>query len=173
MTGGISSWQGHHASGDEALGLEYFLDADFSSAAQMAFAMEFALKQLYLELADRSDSEENKQVLNRLAKFEDSHMAKLKAQYPELADQSTPVKSAPAEGGIDLADFLNRYGDQLRDIESIIQAGMMLEAQAYDMYNRLAQKESEAALKDLYLKMAAEERKHLQILAEELDKRLD
>lgn len=172
MTSGISGWQGYQVSGDEELGLEYFLDSDFSSAGQMALAMELALKDFYLLLADRNENTENKQLLTRLAGFEDSHMAKLRGQYPELADIDTTGVTAPAEGGIDQEAFLDRYGDQLQDIESIIQAGMMFEAQAYDMYHRLAQRESGGELKDFYLKMATEEQKHLQILAEELNKRL-
>ncbi|WP_419176504.1 rhodanese-like domain-containing protein [Desulfosediminicola sp.] len=173
MTGGIIGWQGYQASGEEELGLEFFLDADFSSASQMAFAMEVALKQLYMLLAERTDIQENKQFLTRLATFEDSHMAKLRAQYPALATNATIARPAPAEGGIEPEAFLARYSDQLIDIESIIQAGMMFEAQAYDMYNRLADKTDESELKDFYLKMAAEEKTHLQILAKELNKQLN
>ena len=60
----------------------------------------------------------------------------------------------------------------MRDDHSIAHTGMRFEAQAYDMYTRLAAREEQPALRAFYLQMAAEEQAHLRRLAEELDRRL-
>lgn len=170
MTGGINGWQGHRAAGSETLGLEYFTSGDFSSAVSMAYAMEFGLRQFYQLMADRADSTENRDLLEYMARLEDGHMAKLSRQHAGLGEES-PASSGVAEGGFETADFISRYGDQLQDVESIIQVGMMFEAQAYDLYSRLARQAEQPELRDFYLQMAGEEQLHLERLARELDQR--
>jgi rhodanese-related sulfurtransferase len=172
MTGGITSWQGQHVSGKEELGLDYFIAGDFPSAISMAYAMEMGLKQFYLLLSVKTDNPDNTELLEYMAKLEDGHMAKLNSQYKNVTINTADTAPGVAEGGIDVDDFLTRFGNQFKDIESILQVGMMFESQAYDMYNRLARKQSDQEQKSFYLQMAAEERKHLQRLAQELDKRI-
>jgi rhodanese-related sulfurtransferase len=172
MTSGISGWQGQQSGGAEGLGLDYFIGGDFSSALSMAYAMETGLKQFYLLLSVKANSPKNTELLEYMAKLEDGHMAKLNAQHQDIAINTDTNAPVVAEGGIDVDDFLTRFGNQFKDIESILHAGMMFESQAYDMYTRLAHKESDQKLKSFYLQMATEERKHLQRLAQELDKRI-
>lgn len=171
MTGGITGWHGQQALGSETLGLEYFTPGNFSSAVTMAYAMEQGLRQFYQFLADRTKSAQNRELLLYMAKLEDGHMAKLRGQHSGLPEDST-VSSGVAEGGFDIARFIASHGNQLRDMETIIQTGMMFEAQAYDMYSRLARKEEHAELREFYLQMAAEEQRHLATLSRELDQRL-
>lgn len=171
MSGGISAWQGHQAVGSEELGLDYFTDGDFSSAFSMAYAMELGLRGFYQLLADRADKEENRDLLTFMAKLEDGHMAKLAAHHPSL-QQTGPDASNITEGGFAVDDFLARYGDGLRSVAEIIQTGMRFEAQAYDMYTRLAAQELRTEQHEFYLQMAGEEQAHLQRLAGELEKRL-
>ncbi len=172
MTSGINGWRGQHALGSETMGLEHFTAGTFSSAIVMAYAMEKGLGQFYQILADQSESSENRTLLEYMAKLEDGHMAKLSAQYPGLKDNKVPLSDV-TEGGFDTAIFLARYGSQLQDVESILQAGMMLEAQAYDLYSRLARKENDPDLRTFYLQMAGEEQRHLDRLARELEHRLN
>ncbi len=172
MTGGITRWQGQHIGGTEELGLEYFITGDFSSALSMAYAMEMGLKQFYLLLSVKTDVPDHTELLEYMAKLEDGHMAKLNAQYQDIALNPADTSAVVAEGGIDVDDFLTRFGNQFKDIESILQVGMMFESQAYDMYTRLARKQTDEELKSFYLQMAAEERKHLQRLTRELEQRL-
>jgi len=171
MTGGIIGWQGHKAGGSEELGLEFFTAGDFSSAVSMALAMELGLRRFYLLLADRTDDDSNRELLEYMARLEDGHMARLKTFLPS-ASTDTPETSTVMEGGLNVTEFLADFGDQLKDIDSILQTGMMFEAQAYDMYSRLAMKEQQTDLREFYLQMAAEEQTHLKRLARELDQRL-
>jgi rhodanese-related sulfurtransferase/rubrerythrin len=171
MNGGIIAWQGHKAGGTEEFGLEFFTGGDFSSAVTMALAMEMGLRRFYQLLADRADDDSSRELLEQMARLEDGHMARLKTFLPApIAD--TPGPSPVTEGGFNVTEFLASYGDQLKGIEAILHTGMMFEAQAYDMYSRLAMKEQQADLREFYLQMAAEEQTHLKRLGRELDQRL-
>lgn len=171
MSGGIIRWEGGKASGLETAGLEYFIEGDFASTVSMAYAMEKGLKNFYLLLAEKTESTENKELLDYMARLEDGHMAKLSAQY---SDQSLEESASDniAEGGVTVDEFLNTFKDHITDINSVIQLGMMFESQAYDLYSRLAHKAEDSALKDFYLKMAQEEKSHLERLGQELNTRL-
>ncbi len=171
MTGGMLDWQGDRAQGDETLGLELFAQGDFSSAFSMSQTMEKGLREFYLLLADSSEDDDARDFLQFMARFEDTHIEKLQAQYPDIKDADSKESSILLEGGIGSKEFMQRFGDQLQTVEDIIHVGMMFESQAYDLYSRLARKESDTERKDFFSRMAAEEQKHLEILAKELDKR--
>lgn len=171
MKGGILAWNGQTATGDDQLGLDLFTPGAYSSALTMAYAMEQGLGLFYQALADRAVDSVNRELLNHMAKLEDGHMARLKSRYAML---QLPADVAPrvAEGGLDVDALLAHYGNQLASIETIIQAGMMFEAQAFDLYSRLAARENDPDLRQFYRDMAAEEQTHLARLARELERRL-
>ena len=172
LTGGMLSWQGQRAGGGENLGLDYFVTADFPSALAMAYRMEDGLQELYLHLATLADRRENQLLLESMAQLEDGHKAKLRAQHPGMASDIEPwAGEAVAEGGLDPADFSSRFAAQLGSIEGILELAMMFEAQAYDLYCRLA-RHHQAELRDFFVMMAGEELKHLAKLSRELDNRL-
>ncbi len=171
MMGGILQWRGHRAFGDETLGLELFLDGDFSSACSMAMAMENGLKSFYQTLADKTQNETSRDLLIFMARLEDSHMEKLQKVYCDDAS-FIPSQSTANEGGIDSHAFLEQYDENTVSITDIIRIGMMFESQAYDLYLRLARKEQDPKRKDFFMKMAAEEHSHLETLTRELEKRI-
>ena len=49
---------------------------------------------------------------------------------------------------------------------------MMLEAQALDLYSRMARKSEDPASRELFLQLCDEEKMHLSLLADELDRLL-
>jgi rubrerythrin len=73
------------------------------------------------------------------------------------------------EGGISPADIAETFGAMLTSRESIVQLAMTFEAQALDLYSRLARRQDDQELRKLYLDMAGEEQKHLNRLAREMD----
>jgi sulfur-carrier protein adenylyltransferase/sulfurtransferase len=172
MSGGILSWHGQRAGGGETLGLEYFVNADFPSAFAMAYQMEDGLQEFYLRMAATAEQRENQNLLEFMAQLEDGHKAKLRAQHPgmtPLADSETDA--IVVEGGLDPTDFSVRFAGRLDTIEAILQIAMMFEAQAYDLYSRLARRHDSEA-RSFFLQMAGEELKHLARLGRELDNRL-
>ena len=170
LRGGMLQWQGNRVAGEETRGLEYFISGEYSSAAAMAFRMEAGLRQFYLAAAETATDPESRDLLNAMARFEDGHMALLKARY-RLTDAETADVEAGGvlEGGISPPDIAETFGAMLTSRESVVQLAMMFEAQALDLYSRLARRQDDPQLRQFHLDMAGEEQKHLNRMAREMD----
>ena len=169
VTGGIIAYEGGKAFGDEAFGMEYFVSGDFTDVFHMSYAMEEGLQQLYLLLEDMCDEKDVKHLLGRLAKFEEGHKAKLKAMFPDVLD-GEPVSSDALEGGFDKQQILDHFQARKVSSDEVIELGMMLETQAYDLYSRLAEKADNTETKEFFLFMVSEEKHHLKFLSDEYDR---
>lgn len=167
MTGGIIAYNGEQVEGNIDSGLEFFMDQDFDSAFELVFTMEAGLKNFYLTLADNAEGEEETALLSKLARFEDAHMVKLAKKFDRV---SFDVDSTITEGGIDIEQLIDYFGEQILNREQILQLAMKLEAQAFDLYSRLARRHHGEDTESFYQSMAAEERQHLLIISRELDK---
>ena len=171
LRGGIRAWNGLFLSGHESKGMEFFISDEFENVFQMAYRMEAGLQQFYLAMMDMVTPQDQKALLKLMADFEDGHMAKLLRQYrDEISAVAAVDDFAPMEGGFDKDKTLRAYSDYLESIEDIIQLGMMLETQAYDLYSRLARKNEQPKLQQFYQHMADEEKMHLGQLSRALDK---
>jgi len=158
-------------SGDETKGMELFISDEFENVFLMAYMMEAGLKEFYLALADMVNDKEQKDLLTHMADFEDGHMEKLMRQYRQQMPGLSGTESvSEMEGGFDKDKTIRAYKDYLESKEDVIQLGMMLEAQAYDLYSRLAQKNDKMELRDFFLHMANEEKMHLRQLSRALDR---
>jgi rubrerythrin len=166
-------WQGGRAAGEETTGLELFVRGDFPSAAAMACSMEAGLKEFYLAAAARTADTVSRDFLAAMARLEDGHIARLREKY-SLADVDAPatVPAGGIEGGLQAAEIVGTFPTSFSDIESIIQLAMMFEAQALDLYSRLARRREAPGLQEFFREMAGEEQRHLNRLAGELDKLL-
>lgn len=175
MSGGILEWEGAEAAGDELFGLDYFVGGDFSSAFAMAYQMELNLKQFYLLLSEDSDTVAEKEMLSQMALFEDGHMAKLKSRHKSHQPLSSPDERHDGiiEGGIDPADMRSALQGQLGSAQNVLQLAMKLEAQALDLYSRLARTHKGSEVAVFFNEMSLEEQNHLQRLAKQLDKILE
>jgi sulfur-carrier protein adenylyltransferase/sulfurtransferase len=172
MSGGIIAYDGGKAVGDEDFGMEFFVGGDFSDAFQMSYAMEEGLKQLYLALEGISDDDEANTLLARLAKFEDGHKAKLKAMFPS-ASSGEEVSTDSLEGGFNKQQILDHFHSRTGNLKDIIELGMVLETQAYDLYSRLARQTEDEESKALFDYLAKEEKLHLHFLSNEYDTLLE
>jgi len=171
ITGGVRAWNGLLLSGQETKGMEFFVSDEFEDAFLMAYMMEAGLKQFYLAMADMVDKKEQKALLKHMADFEEGHMAKLLHQYRKgLSDVAMAENVSVMEGGFDKDKTLSAYRNYLESMEDIIQLGMMLETQAYDLYSRLARLNDKPELREFYQHMADEEKVHLGQLGRSLDK---
>jgi len=169
MKGGIIAFEGGKAVGDEAFGMDYFVSGEFSDVFRMSYAMEEGLQQLYLLLEEMCDESDVKHLLGRLAKFEEGHKAKLKTLFPDVLN-GEHVSSDSLEGGFDKQQILNHFQARKVTSDDVIQLGMMLETQAFDLYSRLAAKADNDKTKEFFLFMVGEEKLHLKFLSDEYDK---
>ncbi len=173
LQGGMLQWQGQRAIGGESRGLEYFISGTFPSAFAMALQMEAGLKQFYLLLAETAVNAANKELLLYMARLEDGHMAKLRAMHQQIsATQPEILAPEVVEGGVSPHEFSDDFQGQLDSQEAILQLAMMFEAQALDLYTRLARRHNGLEIQSFFLQMAAEEQNHLDRLAHEVDKLL-
>jgi sulfur-carrier protein adenylyltransferase/sulfurtransferase len=170
MSGGMLSWQGETAVGGEKQGLDYFLAGSYANAISMAYSMEAGMEQFYLILAKRSQTPRIAQLLEEMADFEKGHIARLAAQYRKEGGELTLAASPPIpEGGLTMEDLWSAFGQQVQTPAEVVQLAMGFEAQAYDLYSRLARTGKDPDLRLFAEKMAGEEQKHLNRLSEELD----
>ncbi|MBU0664115.1 MAG: sulfurtransferase [Proteobacteria bacterium] len=194
MSGGIVAWKGEKITGGELQGVEFFMDREFPDVFQMAYAMEEGLRQLYIGLMDKVANEENKKFLERLAAFEEGHKAMLVAMFaPEdfsgidddqgwsnaegtkdggSCDDVGNPDVGIVEGGLDRQQIMDHFDSQLDTMQDILQLGIMLEAQALDLYSRLARQSEVGKSRELFHFLAKEEARHLGYLTEALDKLL-
>jgi sulfur-carrier protein adenylyltransferase/sulfurtransferase len=169
MSGGIIAYEGGKAMGDESFGMEFFVRGNFSDVFRMSYAMEEGLQQLYLMLEDLCDNEEIKSLLARLAKFEEGHKSKLQAMFPDIAD-GKEANADILEGGFDKQQILGHFQSRIVTQDEIIQLGMMLETQAFDLYSRLVKKAKDAETREFFEFMVGEEKQHLELLTNEYDR---
>ncbi len=173
ISGGIKKWNGSRTSGDESSGMEFFADGDFKDVFKMAYAMEEGLKQLYLGLKEIVTGEQEQQLLQKMADFEDRHKVGLINGFlpkgtaiPEIEDDTL------IEGGRTRQQVMDYFGPHLHDMEDIFHLSMLMEAQAYDLYSRLAHQATEPDQKKLFNHLAEEEKIHLAYLGRKLDQLL-
>lgn len=171
MSGGIIAYDGGKAVGDEAFGMEFFVTGNFSDVFRMGYAMEDALQKLYLLLQEVCHETDVCALLERLAKFEEGHKAMLKTRFPGVSFDN-PETTDVLEGGFHKQEIVDRFDFSTATLEDIIQLGMMLEIQAFDLYNRLAIKENDSESKAFFEFMSNEERQHLTFLSNEYDRLL-
>lgn len=171
MSGGIIAYDGKKAVGDVDFGLEFFVSRDFVDVFRMGYAMEDGLQQLYLVLKEECTDDEIQSLLGRLAKFEEGHKAMLRELFPDVVPDENGVFEA-LEGGFSRKQILDHFSSGSASQEEILQLGIMLETQAFDLYNRLATKENDPESKGFFKLMANEERHHIIFLSKEYDRLL-
>ncbi|THB78075.1 MAG: sulfurtransferase [Desulfobulbaceae bacterium] len=173
MNGGLIDWDGGESVGSEAMGIEYFASGDFETSFELAYQMEAGLKQFYLALVEQTDNPNEKETLTQMARFEDGHMAKLLSKYKD-SNPAVPGENELniLEGGFDIDEMISVFKDQLGTPEKAIQLGMKFEAQAFDLYSRLARKHAGTDVATFYQEMANEEQEHLNKLSAKLEELL-
>ncbi|MFH2044136.1 MAG: rhodanese-like domain-containing protein [Pseudomonadota bacterium] len=186
LSGGIKAWNNPKAAGSLEEGLEVISglfggEEEYSDAFHLAYAMEKGLQLFYLKLADKESDESHKKLFNRLADFENKHMARLVEEYrADTGNKSeslkedfttTNIPEGIMEGG-SISKFLQKAEPGFEKMASIIDFAMSLEAQALDLYSRIAKTSDKIAVHDFFLRIADEEKEHLNYLAKEMEQYL-
>lgn len=180
ILGGAMAWQDEYAIGPRELGLIYFSGNETPiEILTVAYVMESNLGAFFTQMASSAEKAEIADVFKQLAKFEQNHKAIL-LRIAQKLDPSIKDKEAfetraavdAMEGGTTVEEFLEKNRDYLQTKQGIVEAAMMIEAQALDLYMRYADKaESEEAVKLLH-QLANEEKDHLKVLARLMDRKI-
>ena len=179
LKGGIKAWDGLAAVGpnDQGLGL---ITGSESQAALLALAcgMEMGLRRFYEGLAGEVEQTSLAKLVRNLAEIEKKHENRLRELFavsnPSNKDQEAlkaAEKSGRVEGGFDPDHLVERFREKVLDEASILDLAMAIEAQALDLYLRMAEKERQAEARKVLFSIAEEEKAHLSALGELRDKK--
>ena len=171
MLGGITAWKNELAVGPQALGMIYFSGEETPlEILTLAYAMEANLGVFYSEMASSAKSE-IADMFDRLLKFEKGHKAKVfnmaRDLDPSLKAQEDLEKRysvAALEGGMTATEFMEQNDEYLKTPKGAVEAAMMFEVQALDLYMRYSEKAEDSKSIELLYQLAQEEKSHLRLL---------
>jgi rhodanese-related sulfurtransferase/rubrerythrin len=172
LSGGIKAWKSEKAVGPEDLGLDLFSGKESPEDTLVAaYGLEEGLRRFYESTAPQVANEKARQLFGRLASIEIKHQDRIFNEYLRLTgasvsrDEFVKKTVSPAmEGGLTTEDYLQRYQPDMENPTEIISLAMAIEAQALDLYQRAADRAKAAETRNALIRIAAEERSHLEQL---------
>jgi sulfur-carrier protein adenylyltransferase/sulfurtransferase len=178
LKGGIKAWQGLKAVGPVELNLD-LIHGDESPVKmiEISYGMEETLRKFYLLAGEEIKNGEVIALLKKLGDIEERHKQLLLSRYAELNpnEPGAPAQLADGlsqilEGGFKFSEFLSQNRAAFQSIPELLDLAMMIETQALDLYLRFALKMSEESSKEVFYKIADEEKAHLEALGKLRDK---
>jgi sulfur-carrier protein adenylyltransferase/sulfurtransferase len=181
LKGGIAAWQGHAAAGPSEMGM-VLLEGNETprEVICLAYGLEERLRKFYSTSSKLAIDPEVVGILTKLAEIEAKHKQRLFDLY--LTIDPTPlnveafdsrITSELMEGGFDPDKLLEQSMPAFKTAAGVLDFAMTLEAQAMDLYMRYAEKSDDPEVKNVFYKMANEEKAHLKSLGDLLDKHVD
>lgn len=172
MLGGAMAWQGAAAVGAPDTGLTLLSGNETPRQVLLAaLGMEAALGAFYEKLAAAAVADETRDTFARLAGFEARHLHHVHSLYGQETGEKTELpallaSTAPElEGGLPAADFLAMLGGDPASPREALELAASVEAQAFDLYARLAARTENPDSKTLFATLAQEEKAHLRAVA--------
>ena len=172
MLGGIMAWQGAAASGPPDSGLTLLSGRETPrEILRTALGMESALGGFYGRLADAASDTETQTVFRQLAGFENRHLHRVHGLYQRETGETATLEALLAgaspllEGGRPENDFLELLGGQPQSPAEALELAASVEAQALDLYSRLARLTSRPDSAALLTTLAQEEKAHLRAVS--------
>ena len=177
LKGGIKAWKGLVATGPETQGLGLLTGReDREQALLVAHGLEQGLRRFYLALAPRAQDPAAERLCRQLAEIEQRHQDAIwklhqagpgaKLGQEEFARQAT---GAVMEGGETVEEAVAGHLARGFTAAELLAEAMGIEAQALDLYLRLAQRLREARAQEAFRHIAREEQAHLEALGKLLE----
>lgn len=171
ILGGIMAWKNEYAIGPQALGMIYFSGNETPlQILSLAYVMETNIGAFYSGMASSARSELS-DTFGQLSTFEKGHKAKIFNMARELdpslkthEDMEKSPSVTALEGGMTAEKFLEENRECLKTPKGALEAAMMFEAQALDLYMRYSAKAGRNESIELLKKLAQEEKNHLKLL---------
>ncbi len=173
MQGGMNAWEGLAAAGPPDAGMAVFSGkATVEELTAAAWALEEGSRRFYAAVAEKLEDADARKLFQDLVKAEDRHKASLKALYRDLAgeDLAPPQAGDVMEGGVPVSDALAWAGG--REAAEVLDLALSLEMSSYDLYIKMGRIAPDGKPKEVFRHLVAEERQHLERMADLLDRRL-
>jgi rubrerythrin len=178
VSGGIKAWQSSTAVGPQTQGMHLF-EGDESAEAFLvtAYSLEQGLQQFYRDMADKAQSGAVKELFTKLAAIEEKHMDQVFERYQDLVDSAGSrqafedrITASALEGGLTQNQYLELFDPDLSVETDVISMAMSIEAQALDLYQRVADRVIDPDARSVVRQIAKEETEHLARLGELMDR---
>ena len=168
LLGGAMAWQGAAAVGPPDAGLTLLSGNETPRAIlRAALGMEAALGAFYKKQALAAEDGDAAATFTRLAVFEDRHLTHVHSLYDKETGQASDLDALLAaaapelEGGLPADDFLAQLGGEPASAQEVLELAASVEAQAFDLYSRLAERAETPEAKAVYATLTQEEKAHL------------
>lgn len=169
LAGGFKAWNGEAAVGPETFGLELFSGSEsLKDLIIIAYGLEHGLQELYESMQLKVENREVLELFEKLAKIEGRHKERLFREYQKLdadiadeKDFEEQVVSRALEGGLSTEEVLNRIQPVQDSVPRILDLVMSVEAQAMDLYQRAAGRQSDKEGRVFLEQLVDEEKSHL------------
>lgn len=174
LSGGIKAWNGETALLGEEKGLDLFSGHESPAETLLvAYSLEAGLSDFYLTMANKVTSTDAKRLFQQLAEIEAKHQERVFEEYGRISHPS-PTKQefeerlvpGVVEGGMTTEEYAGRFRPDMESVMEIIDIAMSIEAQALDLYMRVAERVGHAQSREALLRLANEERTHLALLGD-------
>ncbi len=174
LKGGIAGWKGHSAAGPSEMGMLLLNGSETpQEVIFLAYGLEEGLRKFYSDSSKLAIDSAVVAILTKLTQVEVKHKQSLFDLFvsidPTPLDTDTfqqKITSEFMEGGLE-PDKLIEYGKQeFKTAAAVLDFAMMLEAQAMDLYMRYAENSENPEVKNIFFKMANEEKAHLKSLGD-------
>ncbi len=177
LAGGIKAWKKEVAVGPEDSGMYLFEgDATAEEVIITGFGLEMGLRDFYVSMKDKVQSDEAVKLFEKLAEVEVVHQEQLVEIYRKLVGHTLTLEEfqkkvvEPAmEGGLTTEQYVSRYDFDLEKELDILSLAMAIEVQALDLYLRAADSSEDSDAREALSTIADEERKHIGMLGKYID----
>ena len=177
VSGGIKAWEDPVAFGSEELGLDLLTgNESIEETLIIAYSLEAGLQDFYVTMIDKVDADEVKSLFRKLSDIEVIHQNRILKEYVLITGkeidrdtfESEQVEKA-VEGGLTTDEYIRLFKPDLNVLSDIVDLAMSIEAQALDLYTRVANRSTDERSRGALSKIAEEERVHLAQLAKLMD----
>uniref|UniRef100_I2Q1Y2 Rhodanese-related sulfurtransferase n=1 Tax=Desulfovibrio sp. U5L TaxID=596152 RepID=I2Q1Y2_9BACT len=172
MLGGALAWQGAAATGPPDTGMTLLDGTETPRQILLAaLGMEAALGAFYGKLGQAAADAETRDVFVRLAGFEERHLHHVHGLYRKATGDKSELAallsgvSPELEGGLPGETFLAQLGGEPDAPGEALELAASVEAQALDLYTRLAAKAGDPESAALFTALAQEEKTHLRAVS--------
>lgn len=138
-------------------------------AIEIAMEAEFKANKFYADASQQVTSEQGKNLLKQLADFEQNHYNKLNDLKKSMAEEGKFIKYegtkfSSFKASPEISGTIEPNKDE---VLNILTMAIEAEEKANERYNRMANETTDSDGKDMFEKLAEEEKMHRRILSDE------
>lgn len=177
MAGGIKAWESQTAIGPPDLGMTLFAGRETpEEILKLAYSLEQGLHEFYLSMEKRTENKDVKALFLKLSDIEVKHQMSIYLAYCDITPGDVNkenfekmVTQKAMEGGLTTQEYLDMFQPDLNSPVDAVSLAMSIEAQALDLYQRLATQIDNQSSSEIVQQIANEEKAHLKSLGKLMD----